>query len=301
MKLATTTGDFSAYTVQQTECAKYIREAGFKYLDYNFGIDYANKNGVFSDNWREYLEDLKEKTDNMGVSFVQSHAPMGKPIVKGPEYVPFIEVNKRCIESCAILGIDHVVVHSGYEYALTKEECFARNKEFYMQLLPLAEKLHVNILTENFNKMHKEGVYWVDNAPDLRALIDYVDHPYFHAVWDVGHANMQEMPQDEALRIVGKHVYALHVQDNMGDKDTHIFPLTGTLSLDALMNGLQDIGYNGYFTFEAPNLFLRGDKRRPFEKDQRLLNVPLELKIAAEKLLYEIGKCTLKTYGCFEE
>ena len=301
MKLATTTGDFSAYATCQLDSVRYIHQAGFKYVDYNFGSDYRNKRGAFAENWQEEMINLRKEAEALGVRFVQSHAPMGQPIVRGENYEPFIEMNKRCIECCALLGIDRVVVHSGYEYGLTKEECFERNKEFYMHLLPLAQEKGVYVLTENFNKMYKEGVYWIDNAVDLRALIDYVDHPYFHAVWDAGHANMQEMPQDEALRIVGEHVYALHIQDNMGTSDTHHFPYLGTLSLDAVMNGLKDIGYNGYFTFEASKFYLPADQRTVSERGDKLRNIPLKLRIKAEELLYEIGRCTLEAYDCYEE
>lgn len=300
MKLATTTGDFGAYTRNQAECIRYIHAAGFRCVDYNFGIDYADKTGVFGPDWQEYLQGIKALAQELGVTFVQSHAPMGTPIVRDEKYEAFIEANKRCIESCAILGIKCVVVHSGYEYGLTKEQCFERNKEFYMQLLPLAEKLGVNVLVENFNKMYKEGVYWIDNAPDLRALIDYVDHPMFHACWDAGHANMQDMPQDEALRMLGEHVLAVHIQDNMGDQDTHMLPLCGTLNLDEVMCGLLDIGYKGTFTFEVGKIFLPGSRRRPYERAQKLLNAPLLYKQKMEELIYEIGKHTLEAYGCFE-
>ena len=78
-------------------------------------------------------------------------------------------------------------------------------------------------------------------------------------------------------------------------------PFFGTLNLDSLMHGLIDIGYRGYFTFEATNFFLPGKKRRPFDSDQKLLNAPLPLKLQAERLLYEIGKYTLTAYNCFEE
>lgn len=300
MKIATTTGDFGAYTRNQAECIRYIHAAGFRCVDYNFGIDYADKTGVFGPDWQEYLQGIKALAQELGVTFVQSHAPMGTPIVRDEKYEAFIEANKRCIESCAILGIKCVVVHSGYEYGLTKEQCFERNKEFYMQLLPLAEKLGVNVLVENFNKMYKEGVYWIDNAPDLRALIDYVDHPMFHACWDAGHANMQDMPQDEALRMLGEHVLAVHIQDNMGDQDTHMLPLCGTLNLDEVMCGLLDIGYKGTFTFEVGKIFLPGSRRRSYARAQKLLNAPLLYKQKMEELIYEIGKHTLEAYGCFE-
>ena len=68
------------------------------------------------------------------------------------------------------------------------------------------------------------------------------------------------------------------------------------------MTGLQNIGYAGYFTFEAGSSFAGGEKRRrPFDGEERLRKLPLELRIKEENLLYEIGRVTLEAYGCFEE
>ena len=301
MKLATTTGDFSAYANSQQECMDYIHQAGFRFIDYSFGMDYNHGNGVYSADWQAYLDDVLRTADRLGVSFVQAHSPMGSPIRRGDYHTEFVDATKRCIDSCAKLGVKNLVVHSGYEQGISKAECLERNRDFFMELLTYSEPMGVNILVENFNKMCVEGMYWIDNAPDLKEMIDLVDHPLFHAVWDTGHANMQEMPQDEALRLLGSRVYALHVQDNMGDTDAHVAPFFGTLNLDSLMHGLNDIGYRGYFTFEATNFFLPGKKRRPFDSDQKLLNAPLPLKLQAERLLYEIGKYTLTAYNCFEE
>lgn len=297
MKLATTTADFSAYNLTQQETVDCIRQAGFRFIDYNFGLDYNRRSGAYSDDWKQYLTAVCQHAESIGASFVQAHSPMGKPILRGDYHTSFVNDTIRAIEGCAVLGIPNIVVHSGYEQDISKEECFDRNRDFFMELLPVAEKLGVNVLVENFNKMCIDGMYWLDNAVDQRALIDYVDHPMFHACWDTGHGNMQEMPQDEALRILGSHVYALHVQDNLGDDDTHMAPFCGTLSMDSLMHGLQDIGYKGCFTFEACNFFLPAGKRRPFEKDQRMLLPPLPIKIMAESMLLEIGKSALQAYG----
>ena len=277
---------------------RYIAQAGFHYLDYNFCTDYKKGNGVYAENWEEYLDDIRRQEDILGVRFVQAHAPMGTPLADASG--DFVRATIRSIESCGMLGIDRLVVHSGYRKNITREQTFLENKVFFEKLFPVAEKYGVNILVENFNKMYIEDMYWIDNAADLRDFIDFADHPLLHACWDTGHGNMQEMPQDEALRILGHHVYALHVQDNYGDKDTHMAPFFGTLNLDSLMNGLKDIDFRGYFTFESGNIFLHPSKRRPFEADCRLLRAPLALRIQAEKLLYEIGKCTLEAYDCFD-
>ena len=299
MKLATTTNDLHSFTKCQTEAMEYLRGAGFSYLDYSFSSDYHRGNGIYSNDFEGYTALINKKAEELGVKFVQSHSPMGKPLLD--EDGKFLADTMQCVKACGALGIPSVVVHSGYASGLTKEECFEQNKKFYEPLLEAGEYYNVDILVENFNKMSKPDVYWIDNAPDLLELIEYVDHPRFHAVWDAGHANMQEMPQDEALRILGEHVYALHIQDNLGETDSHIAPFCGSLNLDALMHGLKDIDYKGYFTFESGNILLPASYRRPFEKDQRLAKAPLGLRIKAEELLYEMGKYILDAYDCLEE
>ena len=297
MKLATTTGDFSAYTDSQILALEHIRAAGFKYADYSFEVDYCRKSGIYSENPEKYISGVAEAAEKIGIKLIQAHAPMGVPL----DDERFLNYTLPCVDACGRWGIKNLVVHSGYSKGLSREETFARNKEFFMPILERAEKYGVNILVENFNKMGVDGLYWIDNAPDLLAMVECVNHPLFHAVWDVGHANMQKMPQDEALRMLGNHVRALHIQDNMGDLDTHLVPFLGTLNLDAVMHGLTDIGYEGYFTFEVGRFFTPTEKRRKFEKDTRLATAPIELRDAFERYLYELGRCVLQKYDCFEE
>lgn len=298
MKLATTTGDFRGYAKTQAEAVKYISQAGFKYLDYNFGSDYSNRTGVFQENWREYLQDLKQTADELGVKFVQSHAPMGKPL--GDTGAELLADTLRCVEACGILGIPNVVVHSGYLHGLSIEETYERNKHFFMPILEMGERCNVDILVENFNKMHVDGLYWIDNATDLLGFIEYVNHPRLHAVWDAGHANMQEMSQEDELCLLGSHVRALHIQDNPGDHDSHLMPFYGSLNIDSLMHGLKAIGYEGYFTFESCSMMSRVP-RRAYPEDTRMKMPPLEVRIKEEELLYQIGKSILTAYDCFEE
>ncbi len=298
MKTATTTGDYSAYGLTQAETLEHIRRAGFRYADYNFGIDYRRRDGIYSENAEAHIENINITAEKLGIKLVQAHAPMGRPL---EDDGMFLGETLRCIEACGKLGIPNVVVHSGYSMGIGREETFERNRRFFLPLLECAEKYGLNILVENFNKMAVPGMYWIDNAPDLLEMIERVDHPLFHAVWDVGHANMQETPQDEALRLLGGHVRALHIQDNMGNADSHLAPFLGTLNLDSVINGLMDIGYRGYFTFEVGAFFTSPDKRRKCERDARLLQAPLALRDSFEHYLYELGKCVLSAYGLFEE
>ena len=296
MKLATTTGDFFQYTNSQEESLKHIRKAGFRYADYGFGADYHTRSGVYADDFERYFDLIGNVATISDIKLIQAHAPMGKPLKDRS----LLADTLRCVDACGAWNIPNLVVHSGYAHGLSPEQTFEENKKFFIPLLERAERYGVNILVENFNKMCIDGLYWIDNAPDLLAMIETVDHPNFHAVWDCGHGNMQEMPQHESLKILGHHVYALHVQDNWGYDDHHLAPFSGSLNLDSLMHGLSDIGYRGYFTFESGNIFYPAGKRRPYDGDKRLAKPPLRLRQTAEKYLYEIGRCILEEYGCYE-
>lgn len=298
MFLATTTGDFSRYTTEQTDAMAHIRKAGFRYCDYSFQVDYNRKDGIYGEDYLRHFEKINKAQEALSLKLVQAHAPMGDPL-DDPNKT-FLRDTARCIDACGAWGIKNLVVHSGYLRGLSREQTLEKNKEFFLPLLEHAEKYGVNILCENFNKMCIENLYWIDNATDLLAMIECVNHPLFHAIWDVGHANMQQMPQNEELRLLGSHVRALHIQDNKGLDDDHLCPYLGTLNLDAVMHGLLDIGYKGYFTFEV-GAFSHANHRRQFSADTRLLVPPIELRDAFEKYLFELGRCVLQAYGCYEE
>ena len=298
MELATTTGDFAKFADHGYEAIKYISQAGFEYLDYNFNPDYDRKKGVFDPDGKNGADMILRECEKYGVSFVQAHSPMGSPITKNGEYEDFILGTKKCIEVCHKIGVKELVVHSGYDKNLSKEETFERNKEFYLDILKDAEKYDVNILTENFNKICVDGYYWIDNVYDMKELIEYIDHPLLGACFDTGHANMQKESQKEQIEALGKHLKAIHVHDNMGDGDTHNALWYGTLDIDSLMEGLLSIGYDGYFTFELGNHYVCCKRN---EMSGKLATPPLEIKIETEKLIYKMGKYILETYNLFDK
>jgi len=305
MKLATTTDDFCGYPgITQEESMVLCREAGFHFIDYDFHFDYKARIGTYGDNWREYAEHLKEHAKTLNQQFVQAHAPMGNmiPFGEGEAYTAFIEATQRSIECCHILGIDNLVVHAGYAPDLSKDDAMEKNRSFYCDLLPFAEKFGVNILVENFPvRSSKKDMFRLISPYDLVELIALVDHPLFHACWDTGHGNTSTIAPDECVQVLGDHLYGLHVQDNICNLDLHVPPFCGSLNIDSLMHGLLEMQYKGYFTFESCYTFLPASRRNKYEQDNRLLTAPLSLKIKAESLLYEIGKTILSAYDCYEE
>lgn len=301
MKLATTTGDFVKYLDNIYDNIKEIRNAGFRCVD--LGLLGTETYFADGDSWRDEIKRLREYAENLGVTFVQAHSP-NATLMKAERLEQEQRWAVRSIEICELLGINNVVVHAGYGGSVSKNEWYEWNANFYRSLFPVMEKTGVNVLTENttVNNLAHDRFYIFTGA-DMVEFIEYVNHPLFHAVWDTGHG-ISEGSQYENIMALGNHLRAIHVHDNSGRADEHALPYTGILNLDDLINGLIDVGYDGYFTFEAEQSLQPSrarNKRQRFERDTRLLEPTLEMQIAAEKLLYTIGKSALAAYGIFEE
>lgn len=103
---------------------------------------------------------------------------------------------------------------------------------------------------------------------------------------------------------MGDHLRAIHFNDNRGQKDEHVLPFCGTMSMDDVMCGLLDSGYQGYFTLECDSTLRPGKywlgNRQASGRDQRLYDPPLDLFSAYEKLLYETARYILNQYNCLE-
>ena len=146
--------------------------------------------------------------------------------------------------------------------------------------------------------------YFTNSGKDMREFCEYLDHPLFGCCRDTGHANCEGLQYNEIVAI-GDKLDALHFNDNTGNGDDHVLPYCGTMNLDDVMQGLIDIGFSGYLTFEAgstlrPFYYWRGN-RRDTDKEKKLSSPTLEMQDIIEKLMYEIGRHALTTYGIFEE
>lgn len=300
MKLATTTGDFGRYASSTKECIKLIHDAGFRYIDIGLGGRFFTE-----ENWRDIVKDLREYAEGLDMKFVQAHSP-NAAVLTPDRWEREVFWGKRSLEVCREFGIPQVVVHAAYTSSpVCKESWYELNTRFYRELLPTAEETGVTMLTENTTHANlPEGKFYLYTGADMVEYIEHVGHPLLEAVWDTGHGTTEGSQYDNIVAL-GKHLKGLHVHDNNGKADEHTMPYTGVLNLDQVMNGLLDVGYEGYFTFEVLNaLRAAKDGRQPrqkFERDERLWQPTLEMQIDMERLLYHIGRHALQSYNCFEE
>lgn len=310
MKLATTTGDFGRYAKDDAAAVAAFEKTGFRHLDYSF-YNVIYKNSPFlSEKWKKEVSAAAETAARLGFDFVQAHSPSYNPLNENCDHEAGMKATINTIEACGMLGIKNIVVHPGftekYTYPDGRNDFFRENKKFFEKLLPTAEKYNVTLCAENSAEANMGICYFLMTGQEMAAFAQYVDHPLIKCCFDVGHANMRDTSIYKDITDIGEHLKALHIQDNYGTYDEHMAPFFGTLDLDAVMQALLKIDFKGYFTFEADNMLGNSQWPHSMKADskitERKLERPtLELKIEAERLLFNIGKHILTSYDCFEE
>ena len=299
MKLCTTTEDFARYYTDDLGKLREVAAAGFRCIDLSM---YNNEAAAYMhENWRENIRRLKDEADQLGVTFVQAHAPAFETLeTLSPTEDPVEKTRQtvRCIEICGELGIPMTVVHAGVKRNTPQEETFRLNKEFYTKLLPVMEKTGVMVLVENVGIADNNGRFYMNSAQRLVEFVEYFDHPLMGVCWDIGHANVFGKQHDEIVKL-GKHLRAIHYNDNDRVKDLHTAPFLSMLDNDDAMRGLVDAGFRGPFTFETTSKIQH--KLKNFDKVTGNSADSLPVARAYEKALYETGKYLLSAYGVLEE
>lgn len=280
MKLVATTS-LLYKTLGDIGAIRLLAEAGFDGIDLsitNFGPD----SPWLKENWREYVLQLKEEANRLGVPFCQAHGPM--PSSRGEEAAD-AEIFRnvvRSMEVASLLGIPHIVIHPKQHlpYRQFAQQLFQESVDFYRELIPHCQRLNIKVCTENMWQRNKRSNIIIDSvcakAAEFRAMVDAVNSPWIAACLDIGHCGLVHQDPAEAIRTLGHDwLQALHIHDVDGREDRHTLPFTEHTDWESVAQALGQIDYTGNFTFEASDF---------------ITNFPLELWPDAAKLMVRTGR-----------
>ena len=275
-------------------------------------VDLTLPHAYMTEEWEKTADACGEAAARRGLTFVQAHAyDFGADAEGHISHLPQLE---RAILTCRRLGIPQVVIHAQWNFQLhyakgdpENMRAFNEyNRGLYRQLFPIMEKTGVSVLVENSCESNLGDTCYYMTGEELAAFLDWVDHPLLAAVWDTGHAIARRNDLYKDLTALRRHLRGLHVHDNRGRADEHLPPFMGAGDMDALMAGLRDCGYQGYFTFESfqcplPDFCRTAAVKPDTSRPLLLRKPPLEIKLQVEQLLWDIGRYMLTEYGVFEE
>lgn len=291
MNLCIQNGGFEKY-FSIDEAFRLIKESGFDYIDYNLDhvltpvqINARERSrwcdGDF-DTFMEFIKPAQEALKKYDLKVNQIHAPF-PPMVGDKEYEEYIRKATRfTIRAAKEVGCHYVVVHEGFpniEKCMSKKDIFDWNIEFYSSLIPVAKESDVIICLENlFSTYRYRGLEKVfsGECADMDEAIRYITtlngiagEERFGFCLDTGHANLMGLRLYDCLMKIGPYLKVLHIHDNNGVVDQHVFPYCGIIMWDDFIRGIRDCGYKGALDFETFAQLFYCDKEL----------VPAELKL----------------------
>lgn len=252
------------------EGMRMLASAGFEGIDLNLNnllpstqIRAGETGGFFSlpeEEMCRLLQPYREAAEKYGLSFVQAHAPFPN-YNADPGMQEYVRQSvEKSIMLCGYLHCPRLVVHGGsrpYLERMNQQEERAFNLDMYSSLIPMLKKHHVVCCLENLFSRYRERIM-ESVCGDPHDAIFYVDtlnrmagEHCFGFCLDTGHVNLLSRDIYSVIMLLGDRIEALHINDNNGLEDEHLFPYMGTICWERFLQGLRDIGYAHDLSFET--------------------------------------------------
>ncbi len=256
----------------QKEAIKIAADIGTDAIDFDLTLNcfsVARKDSIYTKSDDEiitYFTDLGNYARSLGIEVGQTHGRITGTFPddeKGNEIL-FDNARIDCMATKA-LGCDITIMHNTTTI-FWKSEADPKvmrqgNFDMFMKYLEYAKEFDVKIATETFGDAPNFGT--VDFFGDINeflmsynricAVKDY--DKYFGICADTGHSNKatrfgNPSPAD-VIRMCGKNLIALHLNDNDTLTDQHKIPGTGTIDWNDVFDALDEIGYCGNYNMEV--------------------------------------------------
>ena len=158
---------------------------------------------------------------------------------------------ERAIRLTPHFGAKYLVIHPDMPFGWGEEPdpAFARetNLLLFRAILPIAEEEGVILCIENMPMTR----HALSPALPMYEFVRELDHPNLCMCLDTGHANVFGHDCGDIVRTIAPVLKVLHVHDNMGDKDSHLYPFEGTVNWDSFINALREVGFDGVMSIES--------------------------------------------------
>lgn len=239
------------------ECLQLAKDAGFDGIELNYDLesDLSPKSGP------KDFQEIRKMAEEIGiaVSGLCSFLFWPYPLTSNnpTERNRGMELAGLMTEAAHHLGTDNLLVVPGAVHMPWREDheptpndiCDQRAKEAIKKLLPKAEKLNVHLNMENifFNG-------YLLSPDEMIRFVDGFDSEHVHVHFDTGNIMLFQFPE-HWIRILGNRIRNVHLKEFTKKGTDHSLEsfrplLDGTTNWPVVMETFNEIGYDGYLTFE---------------------------------------------------
>ena len=189
-------------------------------------------------------EAYRRRAAALGIEVSQGHLNLEADILNRSD----LEGLKIWLELFNAAGIKNCVLHYGKGPALCMPPAMLLEKrgEAIKELKDVIKGTDMRICLENL-PLDKDG-------STILALINYVGKENMGICFDTGHLNLSGGNHAGFIMESGSLLQALHIADNEGYYDQHLFPFFGRSAIPwaEFMKALGASNYKGLFNFEIP-------------------------------------------------
>jgi sugar phosphate isomerase/epimerase len=226
------------------------------------GISAVEANVSFVHEKRDIeIEKIREQYEKASLKTATFHLPMGLQDDISCFYEtlrrPAVKLMEKLIEKASLLGSRIVILHPSSSLFNVEDEGIER----YMSqigksletIIPAAEKNGIIVALENMLP-GKEG-HMLGSDPEHFTLFKRkFAHKNLGFCLDTGHALVaggQEGPA-RFFEVMSENLKAFHIQDNAGDRDSHLAPGRGLIDWKTVFGKMKRIRFSGIACIEAP-------------------------------------------------
>jgi L-ribulose-5-phosphate 3-epimerase len=245
------------------QCLQLAKEAGFDGIELNYDLDNDLSPKTSSDQYRA----IRKMADQIGIAISGLCSFLYWPYSltdNDPERRKRgLELARLMLEAAHELGTENVLTIAGSTYIpwipdrepVAIDVCDRRAHESIGQLIPLAEKNGVYLNIENivFNG-------YLTTPGDMNAFVDSFGSKHVRVHFDTGNVMLFQFPE-HWIPILGRRIKNVHFKEFSKKGTDHTLEsfrtlLDGTTNWPAVMDALEQAGYEGYVTFEYFHPFL---------------------------------------------
>src|SRR2546421_609458 len=255
MKLAFSTNAFTRFSL--LEAVRAIKSAGYAGVEILADVPHAWPDSFDA----RQITDLRREVEKLGlaVSNINANCSFGywKDAPPEPYFEPsLISPNPqhrkdrarlilKTLDLAKAVGAANISITSGR--SLAGMPPIPAAKQFTESIKPIldrADALGINVGIEC------EPGLFLEFVTELKEWIDRLNHPRFGANLDIGHSQVLGENIPDCVRLLGKSIWNLHVEDIPGRKHYHMIPGQGTLDWAGLRDALKEINYTRSLTAE---------------------------------------------------
>lgn len=196
---------------------------------------------------REHVSELAEWFASNALEPYSMHAPLYPDREMGRAGAPGVNVIhpeksrriaamdeiKRALEAAERIPLRNLVVHLGERDDAWSQDTIEHAQTALEHLGAYARPLGVRLLVENL-------LSEATTPAHLAAILELGHLDNVGVCLDLGHAHLT-VGTAEAIATLGKRIASVHVHDNHGEKDEHLWPGEGTIDWPATVEALKAV------------------------------------------------------------